>query len=218
MSLCSELASIQSGASLNIAIHAEAQWEDVADADFLEKDPKKGNDLRAQVETDNIVTSTLTVQEYFAKRMAKLKKARDGGAIWSPDPPPVVAEQREHLGSQMKKRKSHTLAGPENENSHEEPKVRCPKVLMGELDTEKLKKKKKKSKRLDLGSLASSESQHDIQERGSCFTQTSSVENCDSEVPKPKKKNKKKHRKLSRDTTEDVQEGSRRKKKEKLFS
>nr|XP_056708700.1 PIN2/TERF1-interacting telomerase inhibitor 1 [Euleptes europaea] len=198
---------------------------DAADADSLEEDPKEGNYSPEHVDTDNTVTSALTVQEYFAKRMAKLKKAQDGGDIMSPDPPPVVGEQQEHLGAQSKKkRKTHKHARPENEDSHDEPKVKCPRMLdssgeeVGERDSGK-PKKKKKSKRLGLGgSLTPSESQHGTQERGSCFTGTSSVENSDSEVPKPKKKNKKKHTKLSRDTAEDVGEGSQKKKKKKHSS
>ncbi|KAL8185029.1 UNVERIFIED_CONTAM: hypothetical protein K2H54_035466 [Gekko kuhli] len=198
---------------------------DAADADCPEEDPKEGNDSPERVDTSNTVTSTLTVQEYFAKRMAKLKKAQNGGDIMSPDPFPVVAEEWERLGPQSKKKKkSHKPSGFENEGSHEEPKLKCPRMLhssgeeAGEPDTE-VPKRKKKSKHLGLGDgLISSESQRGDQETGSCFTGTSSVENSDSEVPKPKKKSKKKHKKLSRDTAEDVEEGSRRKKKKKHSS
>ncbi|XP_060106000.1 PIN2/TERF1-interacting telomerase inhibitor 1 [Heteronotia binoei] len=192
--------------------------------DCQEEDPKERNDPPEQADTSKTVTSTLTVQEYFAKRMAKLKKAQNGVDIMPPDPPPVVAEEWEGLGSQSKKKKSRKYSRPENEGSREEPKLKCPRMLdsneeeVVEPDTE-LPNKKKKSKHLGLGgNLSSSESQCGVQERGSCFTGTSSVENSDSEVAKPKKKNKKKRKKLCRDTAEDVEEGSRRKKKKKHSS
>ncbi|XP_077188378.1 PIN2/TERF1-interacting telomerase inhibitor 1 isoform X2 [Paroedura picta] len=194
-----------------------------ADADSPGEDPKEGNDPPEQVDTSNTTTSTLTVQEYFAKRMAKLKKAQNGGDTMSPGPPPAVAEEKEHLGFPSKKKKSRKHGVPENEGSHEEPKLKCHRMLdsseeVGEPNTE-VPKKKKKSKHLGLGgSPTSSQSQQGLQESGSCFTGTSSVENSDSEVPKPKKKTKKKHKKLGRDTAEDVERDSRRKKKKKRSS
>ncbi|XP_054854450.1 PIN2/TERF1-interacting telomerase inhibitor 1 [Eublepharis macularius] len=192
---------------------------DAVDANSLEEDPKVGNDPPEPVDTSNTVTSALTVQEYFAKRMAKLKRAHKGADV-SPDPPPVVAEEWEHLGSQSKKKKkSHKHLEPENKGGQEKPKLKSPRMLdsggeeVGELDREK---SKKKSKLLGVGaSLTANESQ---QENGLCFTGTSSVENSDSEVPKPKKKNKKKHKKLNRDVGENVEENTKRKKKKKHSS
>lgn len=173
---------------------------DTTHTDCQEKKMKE-EDPSEQVDTSNTVTSALTVQEYFAKRMAKLKKMQNGGAVEPADPPLTVTEKSEHLEIQSKKKKTkkHVGLGSSGEEEEEE-----------ELNPPK-QKKTKKSKHLSTGGdLICSGSQHGNQERDSRYSGTSSAENDDLEEAKPKKKNKKKHKKLHKDLEND---GSLRKKK-----
>ncbi|XP_066482568.1 PIN2/TERF1-interacting telomerase inhibitor 1 [Tiliqua scincoides] len=192
-------------------------------SDCLEEKTKE-EDPPEQVDTSNTVTSTLTVQEYFAKRMAKLKKNQNKGDVKPANPSPAMAEKSEHLEIQSKKKKTPKHVGPEIRGGHDGPKMKCPGTLGSsgeeeeeeELDTPQ-QKKTKKSKHLSTGgSLTCNESQHGNQERGSHYIAPSDTENADLEEAEPKKKNKKKHKKLHKDLAED-DDGNLRQKKKKHF-
>ncbi|KAJ6661145.1 hypothetical protein lerEdw1_015281 [Lerista edwardsae] len=194
----------------------ETECVGITDTDCLEEETKE-EDPPEKVDTSNTVTSTLTVQEYFAKRMAKLKKIPNRGDAEPADSPPAMAEKLEHLETQSKKKKTPKHLRPENRVGHNGPKMKCPDMLGSsgeeeeEQDTPK-RKKAKKSKHLSTGgSLICNGLQHGNQHRGSPDIRTSHTENNDLEEAKSKKKNKKK--KLHRDLEEKEDENIRQKKK-----
>lgn len=185
---------------------------DITDTDDLEEETKE-EDPPEQVDTSNTVTSTLTVQEYFAKRMAKLKKIPNRRNVEPADSPPAMAETSEYLETKSKKKKTPKHLRPENRVGHDGPKMKCPGMLGSsgeeedELDTPK-QKKAKKSKHLSTGSdLICNGLPRGNQHRGSPDIGTSHAEINDPEEAKKKKK------KLHKDLAEDDDENIRQKKK-----
>ncbi|XP_042322243.1 PIN2/TERF1-interacting telomerase inhibitor 1 isoform X2 [Sceloporus undulatus] len=180
--------------------------DDVANADPSEETLKEEVEPPEQVDAGNTVTSTLTVQEYFARRMAKRKKAQCGQDLRSADPPPAIAEELACLETQRKKRKKEKEVGPENESRN--AKTVSPVILgssgeeEAELDTQKEKRKKrKKSKHLSVvSSLICNRSQHAIPEKGLCYVEASDAE--DSDLREQQSKKKKKHKKLRKGEVE----------------
>ncbi|XP_053104846.1 PIN2/TERF1-interacting telomerase inhibitor 1 isoform X2 [Hemicordylus capensis] len=188
-----------------------------ANTDTREEGLEEEDDPPKQMDASNTVTSTLTVQEYFARRMAKLKKAQNGMDVKPAGSPPSLAEELECLATRPKKKKSQKHVGTENVCGG--PKMKCPGTLgsreeeVDELDTQKRKKKKKKKlKYVEIGgSLNCNGSQRGAQGRG-----TSNGEVDDLEEPSPKIKSKKKNK--NKDTAEGDEESTRRKKKKKHSS
>uniref|UniRef100_A0A8D0C1B8 PIN2 (TERF1) interacting telomerase inhibitor 1 n=1 Tax=Salvator merianae TaxID=96440 RepID=A0A8D0C1B8_SALMN len=182
----------------------------VTATDSPEEDLEEEEKTSDAADTSNTVTSALTVQEYFAERMAKLKKAQPERAA---SPPPRKKVKSMHLGSQTSKEKGpsrHDPAGPE---------INCPHVLgtggeaaAQQLDSQKRKKKKSKSEALN-GDVSYSQSQNGIQGEEVCNDGASDAENDGSEEPRQKKKNKKKHKKLKKETMEGVDSTKSKKKK-----
>ncbi|XP_069579625.1 PIN2/TERF1-interacting telomerase inhibitor 1 [Brachyistius frenatus] len=137
----------------------------------------------------NTVTSTLTMQEYFAKRMAQLKKARGAQSA----APSVEAEASEtsspiHTNNddteelKKKKKKKKKKAAREVEVVEE----MCPIVIEDEENQEQERSKKNKKKRKTAENEGATEE--------SCSS-TSGVEpNCE-ELPPAKKKKLRKHNK-----------------------
>ncbi|XP_063156979.1 PIN2/TERF1-interacting telomerase inhibitor 1 [Candoia aspera] len=184
---------------------------DAVSTGSLEEDSKEVIMSPDQVDRSNTVTSTLTVQEYFAKRMRKLKKTQHYVKIESANSPPVMAEKLECLEPQTKKKKGHKYAQDEGGK----PKIICTGILgssrdeLDELDTQK-KKRKKKSKYLDTSSnLIYNGSQISSQKARQCSLETSKEENNDLGEQKSKRKRK---RKKDWDVTEDVECVKRKKK------
>nr|XP_060610637.1 PIN2/TERF1-interacting telomerase inhibitor 1 [Anolis sagrei ordinatus] len=173
--------------------------DDTANEDSSDEASKDGLEPAEEVDTGNTVTSALTVQEYFATRMAKLKKAQRGHDC---DPPPETTEKLECSEAQPRRKKKQKEVGLEN--AAREAKTVTPVRLdsSGEekdkLETQKkekkTRKKRKKSKQLsiDSSSLICDESQ----EEELCHREASDVEVEDIGEPQPKKK---KTKKLGRD-------------------
>ncbi|XP_058020813.1 PIN2/TERF1-interacting telomerase inhibitor 1 [Ahaetulla prasina] len=145
-----------------------------------------------QVDESNTVTSTLTVQEYFAKRMTKLKKTQHCTKVEPGNSPPVMVETLEGLESQTKKKKKHKHA----QDAAGESKIICTGILdssRDEVDTQK-KKRRKKSKHLDPSNdLIHNEPQIGYQKARQCSFETSKEENNDlgEQKSKTRKKSKK---------------------------
>lgn len=169
---------------------------DAVSTGFLAEDSKEVIMPPDQVDGSNTVTSTLTVQEYFAKCMTKLKKTQQCTKVEPGNSPPVVVETLECLESQTKKKKkkykhAQDVAG--------EPKIICTGILdssRDEVDTQK-KKKRKKSKHLDTSNdLIYNESQIDYQKAIQCSFETSKEENNDLGEQKSKRRKKSKKSRL----------------------
>ncbi|CAI5771479.1 TERF1-interacting telomerase inhibitor 1 isoform X1 [Podarcis lilfordi] len=188
------------------------------------EDQKEEEDPSDEVDSGNTVTSALTVQEYFAKRMAKLKKAQREDDFRTAESPPAMAEESECLVAQPMKRKYPKHGCSESEDGLEGPEAKCPRDLGSSEEVEKLntqkknkRKKKKKSKHSSPGggSLSCNGSQNGAQEKGSCGSGTSDAESNDSEQPRGKRKNK---RKLDRDAGADVKKLKKKKRKKETLS
>ncbi|XP_070788313.1 PIN2/TERF1-interacting telomerase inhibitor 1 isoform X1 [Pituophis catenifer annectens] len=168
---------------------------DAASTGFLAEDSKEVIMPPDQVDGSNTVTSTLTVQEYFAKCMTKLKKTQHCPKVEPGNSPPVVVETLECLESQTKKKKKHKHA----QDVAGEPKIICTGILdssRDEVDTQK-KKKRKKSKHLDTSNdLIYNESQIDYQKARQCSFETSKEENNDLGEQKSKRRKKSKKSRL----------------------
>ncbi|TFJ99945.1 forkhead box protein J2 [Platysternon megacephalum] len=178
------------------------------------------------VDHSNTVTSTMTVQEYFAKRMAKLKKFQKEPESELADPGTTAAEDLESSQGlktkSKKKKKSRKNAEAENVDSYEEPKVkrsRTDGLWEEELETanteyqpgKKKKKAKDQRKREDVSCDGNS---CVFPGSGEIYPGTSDRENLgeeDSET-KQKKPYKKKHKKQKKEAAEYV-DGMQRKKK-----
>ncbi|XP_007430586.1 PIN2/TERF1-interacting telomerase inhibitor 1 [Python bivittatus] len=157
-----------------------------------------------QVDRSNTVTSTLTVQEYFAKCMTKLKKTQHYIKTESANSSPVMAEKLECLEPQTKRKKSHKYA-------QDEGGIICTGILgssrdeVDELDTQK-KRRKKKSKHLDTNSdLIYSGSQIGSQKARQCSFETSKEENNGLGEQTSKRKSKRKSKKVDWDVSEDAE-------------
>uniref|UniRef100_A0A8C0GXJ9 PIN2 (TERF1) interacting telomerase inhibitor 1 n=1 Tax=Chelonoidis abingdonii TaxID=106734 RepID=A0A8C0GXJ9_CHEAB len=175
----------------------------------------------------NTVTSTMTVQEYFAKRMAKLKKFQKEPESELADPGTTAAEDLESsqgLKTRSKK-KSRKNAEAENVDSYEEPKVkrsRTDGLWEEELEIANTeyqpRKKKKKAKDPHKGEDVSCDGNSCVfPGSGEICLGTSDRENLgekDSKI-KQKKPYKKKHKKQKKEAPEYVN-GMQRKKKKHL--
>ncbi|XP_034966762.1 PIN2/TERF1-interacting telomerase inhibitor 1 isoform X2 [Zootoca vivipara] len=190
------------------------------------EDQKEEEDPLDEVDSGKTVTSALTVQEYFAKRMAMLKKAQREVDFRTAESPPAMAEESECSVAQPRKRKNPKHGWSENEDGLEGPEAKCPRDLGSSEEGEKLntqkkkrrRRKKKKSKHSSPvgGSPSCNGSQNGAQEKGSCGSGTSDAESNDSEEPRGKRK--KKGKKLDRDAVADVKKLKKKRKKEKLSS
>ncbi|XP_013927166.1 PREDICTED: PIN2/TERF1-interacting telomerase inhibitor 1 isoform X1 [Thamnophis sirtalis] len=170
--------------------------DDAATTDFLAEDSKKVIVPPDQIDGSNTVTSTLTVQEYFAKRMKKLKKTQHCTKVEPGNSPPAMVEKLECLESQTKKKKKRHKHAQDEAG---EPTIICTGILdssRDEVDTQK-KKKRKKSKRLDTSNdLIYNESQIGNQKARQCSFETSKEENNDLGEQKSKKRKKSKKSRL----------------------
>ncbi|XP_074847584.1 PIN2/TERF1-interacting telomerase inhibitor 1 [Carettochelys insculpta] len=196
--------------------------EDNTHAGSLEEDGKNQHRMPEPVDNSKTVTSTMTVQEYFAKRMAKLKKFQNEPECELPDPGTTTAEvlesSQELKRKSRKKKKSHRNDEAENMDSYEEPKVKCSRtdVLRGEdletADTEYPPgKKKKKAKDRHKGEDVSCV----FRRNGEVYPGTSDWENLGEEIAEAKQKKtyKKKHKKQKKEAAEYVDGVQRKKKK-----
>ncbi|XP_070590945.1 PIN2/TERF1-interacting telomerase inhibitor 1 isoform X2 [Erythrolamprus reginae] len=140
-----------------------------------------------QVDESNTVTSTLTVQEYFARCMTKLKKTQHYTKIEPGNSPPVMAETLVCLESQTKKEKRHKHA----QDEAAEPNI-CTGILDLSRDEVDTQKKRKKSKHQYTSIY--NESQIGYQKARQCSLETSKEENNDlgEQKSKRRKKSKKK--------------------------
>ncbi|XP_050804868.1 PIN2/TERF1-interacting telomerase inhibitor 1 isoform X1 [Gopherus flavomarginatus] len=201
--------------------------EDNTCADSPEEDRKEDHGMANPVDHSNTVTSTMTVQEYFAKRMAKLKKFQKEPESELADPGTTAAEDLESsqgLKTRSKK-KSRKNAEAENVNSYEEPKVkrsRTDGLWEEELETANTeyqsRKKKKKAKDPRKGEDVSCDGNSCVfPGSGEIYLGTSDRKNLgeeDSEI-KQKKPYKKKHKKQKKEAAEYV-DGMQRKNKKHL--
>ncbi|XP_054871935.1 PIN2/TERF1-interacting telomerase inhibitor 1 isoform X1 [Amphiprion ocellaris] len=173
-----------------------------------------GAGTTCELESETItktVTSALTMQEYFAQRMAQLKKAR--GASAAPQEPDQDQDQTDELQKKKKKkrRKEEVEVIAEDQDQQEPSKKKkkkkrktaenvedenCSASCGMEVNCNELhaaeKKKKKKSKNQNKDEL----NEHEAAESHSVESeegQKKDVREEDSEEKKPKKKTKKKH-------------------------
>ncbi|XP_008119569.1 PIN2/TERF1-interacting telomerase inhibitor 1 [Anolis carolinensis] len=171
--------------------------DDAADGNSSDEASKEELEPAEQVDAGNTVTSTLTVQEYFAKRMAKLKKAHRGP---DHDPPPEMTEKLECLESQPRRKKKQKEAGLENAAGGAKAINPARLDSSGEeedkLETQKEKKKRKKRKKSKQPSGDCSLTCDESQEEELCLREASDAEVEDLGEPQSKKK---KTKKLGRD-------------------
>lgn len=192
--------------------------EDVADPDSQEEN----NCLSSPGDGSNTVKSVLTVQEYFAKRMAKLKgsqKEREAKVDHSSPTADEAVETSEELETKVKKKKKKQKRDDEAERAEDcEKPGKKPKTgsLNGkELDDllNECHKRKKKRKHKE----------EDEEENISCDENTGNGEisvgmsegeelSTEEQEEKQKKRHKKKHKK-QKEETEECGEGAPRKKK-----
>uniref|UniRef100_A0A8D2IRK9 G-patch domain-containing protein n=2 Tax=Varanus komodoensis TaxID=61221 RepID=A0A8D2IRK9_VARKO len=185
-----------------------------AGTDSSEEGPREESDPPDSVNLSNTVTSTLSVQEYFARRMAKLKKAQLGLSGTSADSPPTKAESPERSGPQSKKKKRRLereggIPGSRDEASGRED--------ADEPDAPKKGRRRRKAEQPgDGGPPLCNGSPDGTQENRSCFPGTAEEGKGDPEEPRPKKKNKRKHKNVDWDAAEELK--STKPKKQKLSS
>ncbi|XP_014803884.1 PREDICTED: PIN2/TERF1-interacting telomerase inhibitor 1 [Calidris pugnax] len=187
------------------------------------QEEKQGNNWLSEPRDGyNTVKSVLTVQEYFAKRMAKLKGSQnetetkgDNSHLATEE----ALEPSEELKTKVKKKKKKQKRDEaESAERCEEPKVKQSKV--GSLNGKELdaplkechlgKKKRKHKEQHEEGSIGCDENMGN----GEIYTGVSDGEDLsveDSEA-KQKKRHKKKHKRQKEETDECV-EGEQRKKK-----
>ncbi|KAM9156285.1 PIN2/TERF1-interacting telomerase inhibitor 1 isoform 2-T2 [Pangshura tecta] len=181
---------------------------------------RKDHGMPNPVDHSNTVTSSMTVQEYFAKRMAKLKKFQE-------EPESELAEDLESSQGlktkSKKKKKSRKNAEAENMDSYEEPKVkrsRTDGLWEEELETANTEyqpgKKKKKAKDPRNGEDVNCDGNSCVfPGSGEIYPGTSDGENLGEEdaETKQKKPYKKKHKKQKKEAAEYVDRMQRKKKK-----
>ncbi|CAM5130904.1 unnamed protein product [Natator depressus] len=204
--------------------------EDNTCADSPEEDRKEDLGMPNPVDHSNTVTSTMTVQEYFAKRMAKLKKFQNEPESELADPGTTTAEDLESsqglkTKSKKKKKKSQKNAEAANMDSYEEPKVKRSRTAgtwEEELETANTEyqpgKKKKKAKDQRKGEDVSCDGNSCVfPGSGEIYPGTADGENLgeDASETKQKKPYKKKHKKQKKEAAEYV-DGMQRKKKKRL--
>ncbi|KAM7173736.1 PIN2/TERF1-interacting telomerase inhibitor 1 isoform 2-T2 [Macrochelys suwanniensis] len=201
--------------------------EDNTCADSPEEDRKEDHGLPNPVDPSNTVTSTMTVQEYFAKRMAKLKKFQNEPESELADPGMTAAEDVECSQGlktkSKKKKKSQKNAEAENMDGYEKPKVKRSATdgsWEEELETANTEyqpgKKKKKAKDQRKGENVSCGGNSCVfSGSGEIYPGTSDGENLGEEDSKAKQKKpyKKKHKKQKKEAAEYVNGMQRKKKK-----
>ncbi|XP_010190038.1 PREDICTED: PIN2/TERF1-interacting telomerase inhibitor 1-like, partial [Mesitornis unicolor] len=196
--------------------------EDVTDPKSPEEE-KRNHCLSEPADGYNTVKSVLTVQEYFAKRMAKLKGSPNEAETKVDDSCPAAdegLEPSEELETKAKKKKKKQRRDEaESTERCEKPKVKQSKI--GSLNGKELdaslnechsgkKKRKHKEGKHDEENISCDENTGN----GEVYTGTSdgedlSVKDCEA---KQKKRRKKKHKRQKEETDECI-EGAQRKKK-----
>nr|XP_038032413.1 PIN2/TERF1-interacting telomerase inhibitor 1 isoform X2 [Anas platyrhynchos] len=194
------------------------------DATDPESQEEKQRDpwLSEPADGPNTVKSGLTVQEYFAKRMAKLKGSHKETEVKSDDCSPTTEEAlelSEELKTKAKKKKKKQKSDEAESTEHcEKPKAKKSKISSwngNELDASlnechSGKKKRKHKERHEEESVSNDENMGN----GEVYMGISDGEDLcteDSET-KQKKRHKKKHKK-QKEETGDCTEGTQRKKK-----
>lgn len=194
------------------------------DATDPESQEEKQRDpwLSEPADGPNTVKSGLTVQEYFAKRMAKLKGSHKETEVKSDDCSPTTEEAlelSEELKTKAKKKKKKQKSDEAESTEHcEKPKAKKSKISSwngNELDASlnechSGKKKRKHKERHEEESVSNDENMGN----GEVYMGISDGEDLcteDSET-KQKKHHKKKHKKQKEETAE-CTEGTQRKKK-----
>ncbi|XP_039982112.1 PIN2/TERF1-interacting telomerase inhibitor 1 [Xiphias gladius] len=159
-----------------------------------------GTPATPELDTESIsktVTSTLTMQEYFAQRMAQLKKARGQAQITtspveaetnetsgpSEEPSPIHSSNNDTEGPKKKKKKKKKQKAAD-EVEVEEDNSSAPIVVEDNENQEQGRSKKKKKKR----KMAENEGATDE----NCSSTSGVEQNCE-ELPPSKKKKLKKH-------------------------
>ncbi|XP_009886248.1 PREDICTED: PIN2/TERF1-interacting telomerase inhibitor 1 [Charadrius vociferus] len=193
--------------------------EDITHPESREKKQGSGC-LPEPADGYNTVKSVLTVQEYFAKRMAKLKGSQTETEMQADDSCPTAdeaLEPSEELKTKVKKKKKKQKRDAAESAEHcKKPKVKLPKIdsLNGkELDECRSGKKKRKHKEQhEEESMSCDENVGNGEiSTGKSDGEDLSIE--DSEA-KQKKRHKKKHKRQKEETDECI-EGAQRKKKKR---
>ncbi|XP_062429270.1 PIN2/TERF1-interacting telomerase inhibitor 1 isoform X2 [Rhea pennata] len=196
--------------------------EDVANSESQEE-KQRDPWLSEPAESANTVKSVLTVQEYFAKRMAKLKASQnetetklDNSCLAD-----EALEPSEELKTKAKKKKKKQKR-EEAENSEHNEKPEVKQHQLGSLNGEELdapyeechrRKKKRKQKEQHEGESISC---YENTGSGEVYVEIPDEEECsikDSDQAKQKKRHKKKHKRQKEETDECTAETQRKKKK-----
>ncbi|XP_040920827.1 PIN2/TERF1-interacting telomerase inhibitor 1 isoform X2 [Toxotes jaculatrix] len=178
---------------------AKDQEQESNSSDSQGEVEEKGTPAASELDTESItktVTSTLSMQEYFAQRMAQLKKAR-GQAPSATSP--VEAETNETSGASEEPSPIHSS---NHESEEPKKKKKKKKKAVGEVEVvddtssapivekddenqeqESSKKKKKKKRKMAENERATGEN---------CSSTSGVEQNCE-ELPPSKKKKLKKH-------------------------
>ncbi|CAM9975572.1 unnamed protein product [Bubo scandiacus] len=195
--------------------------EDITDPESQEEQ-QKNHWLSEPADGYNTVKSVLTVQEYFAKRMAKLKGSQNEAETKVDNSCPTAdetLEPSEELKTKVKKEKKKKKRDEAESTEHcEKPKVKQPKI--GSLNGKELdvplnechsgKKKRKRKEQHEEESISCDENMGNEE----IYTGVSDGEDVsvkDTEA-KQKKRHKKKHKK-QKEETDECMEGVQRKKK-----
>ncbi|XP_064364352.1 PIN2/TERF1-interacting telomerase inhibitor 1 [Dromaius novaehollandiae] len=196
--------------------------EDIANSESQEE-KQRDPWLCEPAEGANTVKSVLTVQEYFAERMAKLKASQNETETKLDNSCPTAdeaLEPSEELKTKAKKKKKkQKREEAENTEHNEKPEVEQRKI--GSLNGEELdapnkechrgKKKRKQKDQHEEESISCYENMGS----GEIYMGISDEEECnikDSEA-KQKKRHKKKHKRQKEETDEYIVETQRKKKK-----
>lgn len=193
--------------------------EDVADPDSQEE---KNSSLCSPGDGSNTVKSVLTVQEYFAKRMAKLKGSQKETETKVDHPSPAAdeaVEPSEELETKVKKKKKKKKRDDEEERTEDcEKPGRKPKTgslngneLDGPLNECHKRKKKRKHKEENEGEDISCDEGTGKGEISVAMSEGEEL-STEEQEEKQKKRHKKKHKK-QKEETEECEEGAPRKKK-----
>lgn len=187
--------------------------EDIADPDSQEEEEPSPGD------GPNTVKSVLTVQEYFAKRMAKLKGSQKETETKVDHSSPAAVEPSEELETKVKKKKKKQKRDDEAERTEDcEKPGKKPKT--GSLNGQELgdplnechkRKKKRKHKEEDEGEDISCDENRGNGEISVGMSEGEEL-SAEEQEEKQKKRHKKKHKKQKEETGE-CGEGAPRKKK-----
>ncbi|XP_075000937.1 PIN2/TERF1-interacting telomerase inhibitor 1 isoform X3 [Calonectris borealis] len=194
--------------------------EDITDAESQEE-KKRSHWLSEPADGYNTVKSVLTVQEYFAKRMAKLKGSQNETETKVDNSCPTAdeaLEPSEELKTKVKRKKKRKRDEAGSTEYCKKPKVKQPKIgslngkeLDASLNERHSGKKKRTHKEQHEGeSISCDENRGD----GEIYMGISDGEDLgikDYEA-KQKKRHKKKHKRQKEETDECI-EGAQRKKK-----